>query len=490
MPKQIPRAAFRPAVLAVFLCFSVSYSESGCAEQRINFVDAWSQVQQINNGIAAEQANVERANLLTDAAKSLYLPKIDLVGAYTRLDDPVQLDALDFNPLAAVRETPLGSEIIESFGGDAAFTTNLTERSFGTAALAARWPVYTGGKISAAQDISLAQSNVARQQLDARRRVVFEELVIVYFGVVLAEEILEVRQKAEKGLAQHLANALRLEEEGQIARVESLSVAAAHDRATVASRRAQQELDIARITLRQLLHLNEPVTPIDSLFTNADLPPTEQFVAGVLDNSPILKTLQAQDEEASAVLSAQRGRFHPEVYLFADYALYKDDSIGFELLPDWQIGVGFDITLVDRLDRSKTISAAKKSRDALARMQSETERELTVVTQVLHKEVEISLTEFEGLKSSLALAEENLKLRVEAFAQGLSTSVDVIDAQLFVAAVRTEMSTAAFHYVTTLGKLLALTGETYTFGDYQNRGRQVRQQHHIAQVSGNEPARR
>ena len=42
-----------------------------------------------------------------------------------------------------------------------------------------------------------------------------------------------------------------------------------------------------------------------------------------------------------------------------------------------------------------------------------------------------------------------------------------------VAAVETEISTAAFQYVTTLAKLLALTGETYKFIDYQRQGRQV-----------------
>lgn len=474
MPKQILCAASRQVFYVVSLCALVIAPSTEAIAESIDFASAWNEVQRINNGIAAEQANVERTELLAEAAKSLYLPRIDLVGAYTQLDDPVQFDALDLNPLAAIRETPLGAQIIESLGGDAAFTSDLTERSFGTAALTARWPVYTGGRISAAQDISAAQNNLARQQFDARQRVVFEELVFAYFGVALAEEVLSARRIAENGLGQHLANAQRLEEEGQIARVERLSVAAAHDRASVASMRAQQELDIARIALQQLLHRENIVAPSQGLFTNEFLPPSEQFVSGVLENSPILKALQAQDDEAAAVLEVQRGRFHPEVYLFADYALYKDESIAFELVPDWQVGVGIDITLVDRLDRSRTISAAHKSRDSLARLSSETERELTVIAQVLYKEAELSLTEFEGLRTSLALAEENRKLRVEAFAQGLTTSVEVIDAQLFAAAVRAEMSAAAFQYVATLAKLLALTGETYRFDDYQRRGTPVR----------------
>ena len=482
MPITISNAACPLKRLIGILCMLLFLETGIASETPVDFASAWLQVQQINNGLAAEQANVERTDLLAEAAKSLYLPRVDVVGAYTRLDDPVQLNALDLNPLAAVRDTPLGSTIIESFGGDAAFTTDLTERSFGTAALVARWPVFTGGRITAAQDISAAQNRVARQQLDARQRVVFEELVLAYFGVVFADEVLATRLMAEAGLAQHLDNARRLEAEGQIARVERLTVEAAHDRASVASERARQELDIAQVALQQLLHQREVVAPSDDLFINSALPPSEQIVNTVLDNSPVLKTLQAQDDEASAFLDVQRGRFQPEVYLFADYALYKDDSIAFELVPDWQVGVGIDITLVDRADRGKTISAAQKSRDSLARLSSEAERELTVVTKVLYKEAELALNEYQGLTSSLELAKENLRLRIEAFSQGFSTSVDVVDAQLFVAAVETEMSAAAFQYVTTLGKLLALSGETYRFADYQRQGRQVRLRNQVVGV--------
>ena len=191
MPKQLSVVIFRQVFIAVSLGF-VALAERAEALQAIDFASAWSEVQRINNGIAAEKANVERTELMVEATRSLYLPRVDLVGAYTRLDSPAQLNALDLNPLAAVRGTPIGSEIIESIAGDAAFTSDLTERSFGTAALTAKWPVYTGGRTSAAQDISAAQRDVARQQFNARHRVVFEELVAAYFGVVL-QPVLQIQ---------------------------------------------------------------------------------------------------------------------------------------------------------------------------------------------------------------------------------------------------------------------------------------------------------
>ncbi|MEF1172883.1 TolC family protein, partial [Vibrio sinaloensis] len=75
--------------------------------------------------------------------------------------------------------------------------------------------------------------------------------------------------------------------------------------------------------------------------------------------------------------------------------------------------------------------------------------------------------EVQGLESSIELAKENLKLRDKAFSQGLSTSTDVVDAQLYLASVQTQKAAASFNYLLSLSKLLALSNEMSAFGQYQ-----------------------
>jgi outer membrane protein TolC len=452
---------------AILLLLTVS---CGCFAESISFENAWQQVQQINDGLAAGQDNIERSKLLQDATSGLFYPRVDIKGSYTQLDDALKINALDFNPLASVQPGSVGEGIIEALGGETAFTTNVSEKSFGLVALTALWPVYTGGRITAAQNIAAAQTDIAQQLYDIRHRTVFEELVRVYFAVVLAKQNLQTHQDAEAGLLNHLEDARKFEEQGMISKVARLTVEVAHDRSTVATKKASRGLEIAQISLREFLHRRQDTDPIDRLFTNSSLPNVEQFVMSTIDNSPALKMLAAQDDEAEAILKTQRGRYHPEVFLFADYNMYKDNSIASDLIPDWQIGVGISITLVDRLSRSKTIGAANKARKALSNLSSETERSLAVAAQVLHKQASQALQEYAGLQSSIELADENLDLRRKAFAQGLSTSVEVVDAQVFVTAVRTERSAAAYHYINSLARLLVLTGDTSSFADYQRDG--------------------
>lgn len=68
--------------------------------QTVSFTEAWSRVIRQDDGLAAEQAGVERAQQLREAAKAMYLPKVDVGASYTHLDQPMELDMMDLNPIA------------------------------------------------------------------------------------------------------------------------------------------------------------------------------------------------------------------------------------------------------------------------------------------------------------------------------------------------------------------------------------------------------
>ncbi len=68
--------------------------------QTVSFSEAWSRVIRQDDGLAAEQAGVERAQQLREAAKAMYLPKVDVGASYTHLDQPMELDMMDLNPIA------------------------------------------------------------------------------------------------------------------------------------------------------------------------------------------------------------------------------------------------------------------------------------------------------------------------------------------------------------------------------------------------------
>ena len=77
------------------------------------------------------------------------------------------------------------------------------------------------------------------------------------------------------------------------------------------------------------------------------------------------------------------------------------------------------------------------------------------------------------LESSIADAEENLRLQELSFREGQSTSLDVIDARLALGQAQIERASAAFQFARTLAQLLEASGQTDKFTEYVRRADKV-----------------
>ncbi|EGR0286184.1 TolC family protein [Vibrio cholerae] len=436
----------------------------------LSFQEAWDLLQQQNNSLAAQRANVERYAHLKDATQNLNLPSVSVGANFIRLDQDVTLS---------------GKQILDSSGGIdpslmahlpadilplvthlGAAKSTITERDIFTSSIRAIWPIFTGGRITAAQDAAAGREDEAQSQLAMEIQARYEDLAKYYFSVVLAKEVLATRIAVEEGLTQHRDNALKLEQQGQIAHVERLQADASLDKAKVERKKAQKTLDIAQSALTQILGATETVEPSGMLFINTSLPPMHAFIEQTLNTYPGLSLLDAKEKQASSLIKAEQGKYYPEVYLYGDYSLHEDDSLASQMKPDWLVGVGVNIPLIENTGRSEQVKAANSAVNQVRYLKAQAKQDLSVLVEKTYLEAEQALEEVTGLNSSLNLAQENLRLRQKAFSQGLSTSVDVVDAELYLASIRTQQSLASFNYLISLNKLLALSSEMSSFSTY------------------------
>jgi outer membrane protein TolC len=444
------------------------------------FSQAWQLLQQNNDGLAASKANKEEAVFLKEAAENLYAPNIDITGAYTRLDDDITLA-----PSQLFNSMPAGDTLNSIFAGlgnaagippgdlDKAFTSEIARQDVVTASLNAVWPIYTGGRITAAQDIAVGQVLEADHLLRIKRQALFERLTKYYFGVVLAKQVLETRENAEKGLYKHLDHAKKLEQQGQIARVERLKAEASFTKAQVERRKAQRNMDIAQMALNRLLQEKFNITPGNKLFVNDDMPELASIVTDTLNNHPGLGVLDAKRLQAQGLVDVKEGEYWPEAFLFGNYRLYQQDTLADELIPDWLVGVGVKIPLSSRSGRSGKLKAARSTLSKIDLLKAQAVRDLGLLVEQTWREAQTAREEYNGLATSLELAHENIRMRVEAFTQGLSTSLEVVDAELFLVSVQTQQQAAAYRYVLSLARLLALSNQMAEFTVYQANGRQA-----------------
>ncbi|EEO02297.1 outer membrane protein [Vibrio albensis VL426] len=436
----------------------------------LSFQEAWDLLQQQNNSLAAQRANVERYAHLKDATQNLNLPSVSVGANFTRLDQDVTLSGkqivdsaggIDPNLIASLSPSLL--PLVTHLG---AAKSTITERDIFTSSIRAIWPIFTGGRITAAQDAAAGKEDEAQSQLAMEIQARYEDLAKYYFSVVLAKEVLATRIAVEEGLTQHRDNALKLEQQGQIAHVERLQADASVDKAKVERKKAQKTLDIAQSALTQILGATETVEPSGMLFINTSLPPMHAFIEQTLNTYPGLSLLDAKEKQASSLIKAEQGKYYPEVYLYGDYSLHEDDSLASQMKPDWLVGVGVNIPLIENTGRSEQVKAANSAVNQVRYLKAQAKQDLSVLVEKTYLEAEQALEEVTGLNSSLNLAQENLRLRQKAFSQGLSTSVDVVDAELYLASIRTQQSLASFNYLISLNKLLALSSEMSSFSTY------------------------
>ncbi|MEF1170163.1 TolC family protein, partial [Vibrio campbellii] len=386
-----------------------------CHSAPITFDDAWNLLLENNYSLKAQRANVESYEYQQSATDNLNLPQVSIGANYTRLDTDV---------------TVSGQQLLDSTGAHITLpplfnvTSTITERDIFSSSIRAIWPIFTGGRINAAQAAAEGKTDEAKSQLAMEQQARFEDLSKYYFSVVLAKEVLATRQAVEKGLTKHRDFAIKMEEQGQIARVERLQAEASLDKAKVETRKAASDLSIAQAALGKILAQNDAVEPSETLFINNNLPPLSAFVDQTLLTYPGLDLLDAKHKQASSLIKAEKGKYYPEVYLYGDYSLYEDDSLASQMKPDWLVGVGVNIPLIESTGRSEKVKAAQSMVTQVDALKSQAKQDLSLLVQKTYLEAQQAIDEVQGLDSSIALADENLRLREKAFTQGLSSSLD------------------------------------------------------------------
>jgi outer membrane protein TolC len=447
------------------LLFGMAGSEARARD--LAFPDAVTLLRGRNESLQAADAEIDRARDEKNAARGLLLPKVEAGARFTRIDDPIALAlGLDLN---GIRDVIIGlhpgvpPQAIPSFSKQVDY--RIQDDRFWRASVSASWPIFTGGRILAANRAAGAQLDAARAQRRRTEASLWSDLVRRYFGVQLARQVEEVRRQVLEGLDRHLYEAKRFEDEGIIARVERLQAEVAHAQAQRELQKAHRDREVAETALAGILSVDETVTPTSPLFVSAAIPPVDSFRVEAARDNDDLAWLAAQRRLASQGLAAQRGSWLPEVYLFGVKELYTDDLTVLD--PKWATGVGARYALFDGFSRWNRTQAARSVVRRVDLLEARARRDIGILVEKQHSELDKAREQFTALDSTLALADENLRARTRAFEEGLSTSTEVVDARLALAGVKLERLLAAYDFDVALAELLEASGQSPRFETFR-----------------------
>ncbi|MDH3342904.1 MAG: TolC family protein [Gammaproteobacteria bacterium] len=311
--------------------------------------------------------------------------------------------------------------------------------------LALRWPVYTGGRVSAmVEDAEQMEKNRRLQYQYARQKMVYSTSS-AYLTILATEQALRIADDAVSAAKQHVKTTSKLASEGRI--VESDKLAAEVNLAAIRSQREQaatryrSALDQFKLVIG--LPLNTEITlaaaTVAAISDDKDVNEYSQYA---LVNRKDLAAARALTQAAKARVDAARSVRKPSIELVASSNWY-DDTPGFDSQSSSIMGVlSFD--LYDGKNTGKI--------DLALAQQREMQWQLQALEQSVQKQVRDAYNALLESRERLTLASDNVKtaqrtvqLIKQRYGQGRTILLDLLQAERLYTDARTEQLTASLN---------------------------------------------
>lgn len=487
-----------------YFAFFLSASVAAMAAP-LTLQDALNMAKSSNSQIKAEKAKVEMAESGKSEAQSRFMPTVSLSAGVTRINDPI---SIDLNQIRSGIISVHGQEAYQSYyktGYEKAYAgatsaglpdaaadkmaagvgdsvgslaKKLTESKldsampefkkkvqddlFFNARLSVVWPIFTGLKIYSAYDAAKENVTARKAEFDMAQNSILMDVASKYFLLRLSEELTVLRETTKHNLEGHLERSKKLEEGGQISKAERLRAEVALAEAENALEDAMRDQSLARLALASLLHTDTSITattPVESPEIERSI---EEFKALAREKHPGLRQLRTERKRSQAAVNAARADYFPTVALFGYKELYTKDLTILE--PEWAVGAKAQWDLFKGGETRSKVASAKALERSLGSLEEQTLDNINLLVEKRWREMEHAKGRLESLKKTRELADEALRSQNKAYEAGLSTGLDVVDAELSLS--RLQVADLKAHY----DAVIAWLGLLEASGEVENAG--------------------
>jgi outer membrane protein TolC len=228
-------------------------------------------------------------------------------------------------------------------------------------------------------------------------------------------------------------------------------------------REAQLALVNARLDFAVLVfpNLRDDFELTDDLHRDIPLPLFPEFQQQAAQNNPDVRAALEAVQVTNAEVNGERGGYLPALSI--DY-FYGIDAVRFATKTDGVNNLGssaiatLSIPIWNWGATQSRVRQAELRRSQAKRELSLTQRKLLAEIQSLYAEADAALNELSGLRRSVELAAESLKLTTLRYRNSEGTILEVSDAQAVNAQANAAYQDGAVRYQVALANLQTLTG--------------------------------
>jgi outer membrane protein TolC len=447
-------------LLTIFISSSLSTFAQEIA-QNLTFEDAFNEMSEKNLTLKGAEAEKKSNEFLRKTTRGLYLPKISLNANYTKFNDDIGLDISGLTDAAgAVGITPSSNLLSPS-------KFVIQKEQVGIASLDVIWPIFTGGKIMAANKAMDAKIDEAQYKIEETKSKLNTELVERYYGYRLATKAVILYQETLDVMLLHQRDAQKLEENGMISKAQKLY-------ADLSVSTAQSELNHAKNTqntveqaLKNTIANEGSINVTSELFLNKEIEPVEFFINSAMENNPLLKQVESKKKMAEQMHKISSSDYLPTVAIIGNKILTEYQLT--DAMPNWFVGVNLRWTIFDGMARVNHAKSSKATVDRVEFLETKAHEDITTLINKLYNNTQTCVDQLEDLNSTYKFALEYERVTKKSFSEGFSTTKDVVDAELMLNKVKVGRLKIMNDYVLALAKLVQYAGKPEMFLEYSHR---------------------
>jgi len=481
--KKKKTAGLRLASLAP-VCLLALLPLSAVGQQLLSLDSCRAMALRNNKQMDVQQVKLDIAKNIRKSMRTKYLPHISAIGTYQHFSEPISLLSDDQKDRLSSLGSTVKSDVMNGFGNTASqamtqmssmatamgmtitpaiingMQTRLGEglsaveqglnakgqqivdafdtdtRNMWSGSIMALQPIYMGGSITAMNRMAKINEKMQSNSADSRRQAVIYDVDKTYWQVVslkhkkrLAESFLAVVKKLEDDVQKMIA-------EGVATKSDGLSVSVKVNEAEMIVQKVDDGLTLSKMLLCQMIGLpmNEPVMLADEdkeeLTVVAVQPKLD--VEQAIENRPELKILDNTVDLTRQTTKLLRAGNMPMVAAMGGYIVSNPSLInGFEkkFRGMWNVGVVARVPLWNWGDVMYKVRASKGA-TAIAQLELDEARE-KIELQVNQNTFHVNEANKRLLmaQSSVAKADENLRMANLGFSEGVITPTTVMEAQ-------------------------------------------------------------
>lgn len=426
-----------------------------CFSQNLSLSDAQNHLLENNGKYRAAVLNTEKVLEQKKERKGLRYPSLNISATYLHLQDDI---SVDLNPQRDKVAGYLNIDDPAIFGD---WRRVLQGQDFAFASASIKWPLFTGGRINATNQVANIQYDQANSQQDLQKNQLTVKLIENYYGLKLMNELVKLRKEILNMVKLHKERADKFFANGLIAEVETLNAEVAMVNAQRDLIAAQKDKELATTGLNNLINFKD----FDTLSTPFKIPEIlsslQDYQEKMLRSNVQINILNKNEEMAEIAIKAEEGTYFPNLAAMGNYRFFNENLALGQV--DWYVGLGLEWNLFNGFQREHKIKSAKLGLSQVGAIKSQVEMDLLAYTEKLYRAMEKQFEMYQSLKKEEELAEKLKFMRDRSFEEGLGTSLEVIDATVKLSSIRFQKLQTLYEFSKTKGELMVNIRETNEF---------------------------